>query len=361
MTSTTIPALLKKSRKLLAVTTSVGALLLLIGVVILCRRWPASRQAVLQDLQDVSMSKVQFGAFHSSYFPSPGCVIEHVTFQHNPKPGTPPLITAQRITIKSSFLGLFERHVKSIRVEGMHILVPPRGSGEQFQVPSRSSIVIDGLVADGAILEIASSNPGKPPLRFTFHEFTLGDVDGSGPASFKAKFSNPEPPGEISTEGKFGPWNDKDVGGTPVSGKYLFQQADLGVFVGIAGTLASSGQFAGTLEHISTEGTTDMPNFAVRSSSHQTRLRTQFQAEVNGTNGDTSLRNVAAHFGQTTVQSEGSVTGSPGQESKSTLLNISTKAGRIEDILDIFIQSDRPPMAGIVDFMAKIRIAAGRL
>jgi hypothetical protein len=109
-------------------------------------------------------------------------------------------------------------------VEGMHILAPPRGAGEQFQVPSRSSIVIDDLVADGAILEIASRDPAKPPLRFAFHEFTLGDVDGSGPASFKAKFSTPEPPGEISTEGNFGPWNDKDVGPTPVTGKYLFQQ-----------------------------------------------------------------------------------------------------------------------------------------
>jgi AsmA-like C-terminal region len=360
MTSTTIAALLKRSWKPLAITTSVGALLLVVGVVILCRHWPASRQAVLQDLQDASMSKVQFGAFHSSYFPSPGCTIEQVTFQHNLKPGTAPLITAQRITIKSSFLGLFAKHVKSIRVEGMHILAPPRGTGEQFQVPGRSSIVIDDLVADGAILEIASGNPGKPPLRFAFHEFTLGDVDGSGPASFKAKFSNPEPPGEISTEGNFGPWNDKDVGGTPVSGKYLFQQADIGAFAGIVGTLSSSGQFAGTLEHISTEGTTDTPNFAIRSSSHQTRLRADFQAEVNGTNGDTSLRNVAAHFGQTTVRSEGSVAGSVGQEGKTTLLNIATKAGRIEDILDIFVRSDRPPMAGIVDFMAEVRIAPGR-
>lgn len=360
MTSTTVAALLKRSYRPLAITTSVGALFLLIGIAILCRHWPASRKAVLQDLEDVSMSKVQFGAFHSSYFPNPGCTIENVRFQHNPKPGAAPLITAQRITIKSSFWGLFAKHVKSVRVEGMHVLVPSRASGEAFQVPSRSSIVIDDLVADGAILEIASRNPGGPPLRFAFHDFTLADVDGSGPASFKARFTNPEPPGEISTEGKFGPWNDKDIGATPVSGKYLFQQADLGVFAGIAGILSSSGQFAGTLEHTSAEGTTDTPNFAIRSSSHQTRLRADFQAEVDGTNGDTSLRNVAGRFGQTTVRSKGTVAGGVEQEGKTTLLNIATKAGRIEDILDMFIRSEQPPMAGIVDFVAEVRIAPGR-
>jgi hypothetical protein len=40
-------------------------------------------------------------------------------------------------------------------------LAPRRGAGEQFQIPSRSSIVIDDLVADGAILAITSRDPVK--------------------------------------------------------------------------------------------------------------------------------------------------------------------------------------------------------
>jgi hypothetical protein len=227
-------------------------------------------------------------------------------------------------------------------------------------VPSRSAILIEDLIADGLILEIASSIPGAKPLRFTFHEFTLGNVGSSGPASFKAKFSNPEPPGEIITDGNFGPWNERDVGGTPVSGEYLFAQADLGVFPGIAGTLSSSGRFAGTLEHVSADGTTDTPNFTVTSSSHQTALQTHFQAEVNGENGDTFLQHVVARFSQTTISSDGSVAGTETGEGKTTSLNIATHSGRIEDVLGLFTSSKHAPMSGIVSFKAKVTIPAER-
>jgi hypothetical protein len=94
--------------------------------------------------------------FHRTYFPRPGCVLEHVTFQHNQKAGTPPLITVERLRIEGTFSGLFTKQVRRIRAEGMRILIPPRGSGEHFQTPERSPFVIDDLIADGAILEVAS-------------------------------------------------------------------------------------------------------------------------------------------------------------------------------------------------------------
>jgi hypothetical protein len=356
MTPTTIAASTRKPRKVIRVIALAGGVALLSGVVLLCARWPFREQAVLQDLQRASMCKVQIGSFHGRYFPRPGCVLEHVTFQHNPQPGTAPLITAQRITIQGSFLGLFARRVSSVRVEMLHIFVPPPGTDEKFQVPSRSAIVIDDLIADGAILEIAARTSDKPPLRFAFREFALGDVGSSGPASFRAKLSNPEPPGEIATNGHFGPWNDKDVGKTPVSGEYLFQQADLGVFAGIAGTLSSSGKFSGTIEHISAEGNSDTPNFTVTSSSHKTALQTHFQAEVDGENGDTFLQNVTSHFWRTTVSSNGSVAGTETGQGKTTSINLATQSGRIEDLLGLFTSSKRAPMSGIVNFNAKVTI-----
>jgi len=115
---------------------------------------------------------------------------------------------------------------------------------------------------------------------------------------------------EITTAGKFGPWSTDDVGKTAVSGDYLFQQADLGVFRGIAGLLSSSGKFSGVLNRIEVRGMTDTPRFTVSSSSHQVQLRTQFYALVNGENGDTFLQKVVATFWKTTVWSAGSVAGS---------------------------------------------------
>ncbi len=78
---------------------------------------------------------------------------------------------------------------------------------------------------------------------------------------FRAALSNPEPPGEITTTGTFGPWNADNVGQTAVSGDYRFENADLGTFPGINGLSASSGKYAGTLEHIEVGGSADVPLF----------------------------------------------------------------------------------------------------
>ena len=79
------------------------------------------------------------------------------------------------------------------------------------------------------------AGPHTRPLKFGFHQFLLNSVGSDGPAKFQARFSNPEPPGEVKTSGTFGPWNQQNVGNTPVAGEYSFQHADLGVYGGIAG------------------------------------------------------------------------------------------------------------------------------
>ncbi len=194
-----------KPAALSALGLSFGAVLLLAFF------WPFKLDAVLKELADESDSKVTAGSFHATYFPHPGCVLENVIFRHNPRSGTPPLITVKRITIRGTFIGIFVRHVKLVLVEGMHIQIPPLGR-EHFKTPQRSSVVVDDLVADGTILEVASHQAGATPLQFRFLGFNIGDVGSYGPASFEATLSNPTPPGEITTSGKFGPWNADDVG-----------------------------------------------------------------------------------------------------------------------------------------------------
>jgi AsmA-like C-terminal region len=322
-------------------------------------RWPFRREAVVKQLEEESFSKVTIGAFHSTYFPRPGCVLEHVVFQHNPKPGTPPLMTIESVRIEGSFAGLFRRHVSRVVSDGMLILIPPKGMGEAFETPQRPNVAIDNLVSDGAILEVASSQAGKGPLRFVFHEFTLRHIGGDGPASFKARLSNPEPPGEISATGEFGPWNADSVGKTPVAGKYLFEDANLGVFRGISGLLSSAGKFTGELDRIEVDGTTGVPLFAVTLSSHHVQLRTRFHALVNGENGDTFLEQVTAIFGKTTVLTKGSVAGESSQAGKTASFEVSAKDGRIQDLLLLFAKSPSAPMSGLASFQARVSIPPG--
>ena len=355
-----VPSSSNKMRKPIVLAALAMVVILAAAIVFLAWHWPFTREAVLKDLEEASMSKVDIGAFHGAYFPRPGCVLEHVTFQHNPRAGSPPLITLERLRIESGFSGLFTKHVRHIRAEGLRILVPPRDSGEHFQTFKRSTFVIDDLIADGAILEIKSRDAEKQPLQFSFYNLVISNVGSDGPASFQAKLSNPDPPGEITTTGKFGPWNPDDVGKVTVSGDYLFQQADLGVFHGIAGLLSSSGKFSGTINRIEVQGLTDVPSFIVSSSSHHMQLKTQFHAVVNGENGDTFLQQVVATFWKTTVSSEGSVAGSPGQPGKTTSVELASKDGRIQDLLLLFARSDRAPMSGTVSFHARVSIPPGK-
>jgi hypothetical protein len=341
-----------------AVLSGVGLALAAVFFLLLAIYWPFRLDAVTKEFANESDSQVTAGSFHSTYFPHPGCVLEQVIFHHNQAPGARPLITVQRITIRGTFPGIFARHVKLILVEGMHILIPPLGT-EPFKTPPRSAVVIDDLVADGTVLEVASRDAGTSPLQFSFRGLNISDVGSNVPAVFKATLSNPKPPGEITTTGKFGPWNANAVGKTGVSGDYRFEHADLGAFPGVSGMLASSGKYSGTLEHIEVQGSTDVPLFAVTRSSHHAQLRGQFHAVVNAENGDVFLQNINANFRQTTISSQGSVAGGAGETGKTAALTLASKDGRIQDLLLLWTTSPQAPMSGVVSFQAKVSLPPG--
>jgi hypothetical protein len=88
-----VPTSSKHARKLVVHAALPMVVVFLVTVVLLPLCWPLSRGAVLKELGDESRSRVNIRASHGTYFPRPGCVVEDVTFQHNPKAGSPPLIT----------------------------------------------------------------------------------------------------------------------------------------------------------------------------------------------------------------------------------------------------------------------------
>jgi AsmA-like C-terminal region len=358
MSQVLIPPPSRRSRWLKLVVLPALGLGLAGLFLILAFFWPFRLDTVTKELADESDSKVTAGSFRATYFPHPGCVLEQVIFRHNLNTRTPPLIIVKRITIRGTFTGIFARHVKLVLVEGMHIQIPPLGS-EHFKTPRRSSVVIDDLVADGTVLEVASRDSGTPPLQFSFRGFEIRDVGSNSPAVFKATLANPVPPGEITTTGRFGPWNPDEVGKTAVSGDYRFEHADLGAFRGISGMLDSSGKYTGTLEHIDVQGSTDVPLFAVTRSSHQVPLQTQFHAVVNAENGDVLLQDVIANLRQTTIRTQGSVAGEAGHTGKTTSLTMASRDGKIQDLLLVFTNSPQAPMSGVVSFNARISLPPG--
>jgi hypothetical protein len=174
--------------------------------------------------------------------------------------------------------------------------------------------------------------------------------------SYRVKMRNPEPPGEIVSDGHLGPLTAGDVGKTPVSGGYLFQQADLGALGGIAGTLASDGKFSGVLGRIEFRGQADVPDFEVVRSKHRGRLVTQFQGSVNGLNGDVTLANVSASYLGTRFRAVGTVAHKEGWPGKFASLDVATHDGRMQDLLWLFVRQNPPPMTGRISFQTHVAV-----
>jgi hypothetical protein len=342
-------------RKLLVGGVIVTALLVLIAV-LLAARWPFRQAAIVSALEEAGGGKVEIGSFRQMYFPSPGCISERVTYRLGSN--SQPLATVDRMTIQSNLLGLLTSHISLIRVDGMHVFVPPSGSQSKFQGLNPGSTGIDTIEIHDSTLEIPRKEPGKAAVAFGIHQITLDPITTAGSIHFAARVSNPEPHGEIAASGQFGPWKGVE---TPVGGDYTFQNADLGTFPGIAGILSSQGKFSGMLQHIDVSGKISIPDFEVKSSTHPVPLNSDFKAYVNGVNGDTFLNRVSSQFSKTTVVSEGKIVGTHGQRGKTATINIETRDGRIEDILRLFTKAAQSPMAGEVGFKGIAILPPGQM
>jgi hypothetical protein len=350
----------KNLHKFALLAVALFVLALAIGGTILALHWPFSQARVTQSLQGTFPATVTFQKFHSTYFPHPGCIGEGVAFEHLGRPsGTVPIATIQRLTIEARYADLFLRpgHLARILLEGFRISVPRIGTPleQSGWKESKSTILIGELVANGATLEIGRAG-GRPPLLFDIHNLKLSSVGQSNSMAYDVAMHNPVPPGEIRSQGHFGPWNSGDPGQTPIDGHYIFQRANLGVFSGIAGILSSEDKFHGFLGHIESQGSIDIPDFMVTRSKHSIHLTAQFHLFVNGTNGDVQLERVSAGFLNTHVQASGQVAGHAGQHGKTTSVDFSVQNGHVNDVLWMFVRGQKPSLVGTTSFHAHVTI-----
>ena len=218
--------------------------------------------------------------------------------------------------------------------------------------------MIDRVFADGTLLYILSKNPDRDPVEFDIRKLTLKSAGIGQPMKFQAELTNPKPPGDIHSTGKFGPWNMDDPAATPVGGHYTFDHADLSVFNGISGILSSTGDYTGQLNNIIVDGATDTPDFKLDSGARAVHLTTHFHAVVDGTKGDTYLQPVNASFLHSHVIATGEVAGKKGQKGKTIRLDIDIHDSRIEDMLALATDKDAL-LTGSVMTKAKLLIPPG--
>ena len=369
--ATTAPSTLESGRHSrfrlwLWTAIALGAVALFYGIVF-ALNWPFTKQALIDTLQERSLRQVTIDHFRDTYFP-PGCIAEGIRFlriQHKEKP---PLITIRKLILEDSYPHLltFQHRLNTVKVVGLHVTVPPKEpAGEPSPIMpltysnSRNSMVIDTILADGAVLDLLSHVPHKPPVRIVVNRLELRHIGSNTPVTYKLTLQNSEPPGKIRSVGSWGPWDPKQPDATPVQGKYSYDNANLSAFKEISGTLNSKGEFRGTLGHIAVNGTADVADFQLKDTSHKRQLNTQFQAVVNGTNGDVLLNRVTTAFNHTALLFEGSISAQKGASGKAVSLNVSSQRARIEDLLNLFISAANPPMSGAITLHGHIGLPPG--
>jgi uncharacterized protein involved in outer membrane biogenesis len=338
----------------------VALLVLLVIVAAVASRSETLRQLVVATLSDRLESQVELESFSVGAFPGVTIRGRKLVLRHRGRTDVPPLVQIESFTVECSILDLLRRprRFKRVTLEGLVVNIPPGGlrgglTPAKTSAPEDTSflaapIVVDTLLANGAVLRLIPRRDGKPPREFVVHALEMHSLGIASQMPFTAQLTNPVPTGLIQTSGTFGPWQKSDPGSTPLAGQFTFEKANLDTIDGIGGILSSSGQFTGRLERIEVSGETHTPDFHLDISAQPVSLDTKFDAVVDGTDGDTYLNAVDGTFLRTSLSAKGAVVGRRGLNGRTINLHVRITEGRIEDLLRLSVQSSTPLMIGRV-------------
>jgi hypothetical protein len=348
--------------------------LTIVATILIQRFEPMARDYFISRLKDRYHSDVQLGSLDIALFPEVHASGDNLVLWFHGDHSKPPMIQLKHFQFNANLAGFFRtpKHLGKLVLEGLYIR-PPRRDGDSSESdknkpPSSGkkqvteAFILDEVVADGTTLEITPKHADKAPLIFDIRKLTLRSIGRRQPMTYHAQLTNPKPPGIVNADGKFGPWDADEPDNTPLSGDYTFKDADLSVFKGIAGILSSKGNFTGELDSIEVKGTTETPDFALKIGGHPMALHTEFQATVDGTNGNTVLHPVHAKLGRSEFDVAGAIDRGT-QESHKTILLTATVSPQqhadLEDFLRLALKSSTPPMKGRIHFDTKVKIPPG--
>lgn len=255
-----------------------------------------------------------------------------------------------------------DKAVQTVYLDGVEIIIPPKGQRPKLSTgpPSKDAktpnVVIRQIYLSNAKLIIQPKDPKRVPLEFELHRVRLDDAGLANPMKYEAELRNAKPPGEIHSTGHFGPWDKDDPGSTPLDGDYKFERANLGVFNAIGGVLNSTGTFQGSLSEIYAKGEATVPDFYLKAVGNKLPLRTTFEVEVDGTNGNTILKPVHGTLGKTSFVTSGGVVKHDGDPRRTIALDVNMPAGRLEDVLLLAMKGNEPFMSGLLQMNSKIMI-----
>lgn len=333
---------------------------------------PMLRQQAIQYLHDRFHADVEIGAL---YFKPPKMSTFQILLRHgrgalvtveadsvamhlNGDRSRPPLFQIQKVRFTVDLGVLFQpkKSVNFVTLDGMEINVPPKGQRSGWGGnDTNSNVTIQNVQITNAALVLLPKDTSRKPLRFHIARLGLQSVGVNTAMRYKADLTIPKPPGLVMSTGDFGPWNASQPGDTPLKGNYTFDNADLGIFAAIAGTLSSKGTFNGSLNAVNVSGSTYVPNFQLKMAGNPMPLSTTFEADVDGTNGNTVLKPVRARLGHTEFTTSGAIIKHEEYSKRSIDLNVNMPNGDMRDLLRLAMKGP-PFMEGFINMKSSIVI-----
>jgi hypothetical protein len=367
-------ALARKSRRH-RIWVWIGGAVLVLGItalvtiqVLIRRAEPILRQRVTQALSKQLDSRVELGQLNVSVLNGLNVSGNDLrVFPNNPdivSKTKEPLIAIKRFEFHTRVSDLFQRpiHVGIVTVQGMAITIPPKRE-RKVSAPRRLGMpqfVLDEMVCDDSYLLIENANPNKDPRLFQLKHIVLHGVGrDDAPWDYDAILTNAIPPGEIHATGTFGPWSTESPGDSNVTGKYIFENANLDAIRGIGGMLHSRGSFQGQLNRIDIQGAVDVPNFSLDTPNRPLPLSTTYTATVDGTSGDTYLHAVNATLLHSAFTCSGSIVNEKGK-GHIIDIDVDVPSGRIQDFLALAVKAQPSAMTGSIQTKAKLHIRPGK-
>jgi hypothetical protein len=345
------------------------------------------RQRIISTLSHKLDADVELGALSIRVFPRLRADGADLRVRRRGTPAEiPPLITVKSFHVDASLLKLWRKHVDHVQLDGLDISIPPKQVRVQQKEAERKAdanqpadtppeptpeekrqdplkaggVVLDRIDTNDARLIIVPGKPHKAPKIWAIHHLRMHTLGSTDSWPFEATLTNGVPPGEIQVDGRFGPWDRNEPGDTPLDGSFNFEKADLSVFKGISGTLASHGSFGGTLDQLEAYGETDTPDFTIKVGGHPFPLHVKYTALIDGTNGDTHLKNVDAWFLSSYLHAVGAVLDGPkGEGGRTVSLDVVMDKSRIEDIMKMAVKASTPPMTGALKMKTKFLLPPG--
>lgn len=346
---------------------------------------PYIRQQAIQYLQDRFDADVEIGeldinlpaisgwkrALTKTHGGSAGVTAREVTLRRKGRASEPPILRMGSFSF-SVDLGVLEKQekfggkheIRAVYVQNLEINVPPKGdrsvrsaaAGGGSGAGAAKNVVIENVFISAARLIVHPRDTTKRPLDISLHRLHLKAATLTDPLQYEASLQIPKPPGQIESTGSFGPWDKDDPGSSPLQGKYTYRYADLGIFPAIAGILSSTGEFRGELSRISAQGEASVPDFRLTSAGNPMPLKTTFEAEIDGTNGNTVLKPIHAQLGKSKFVTSGSVIKHDGDPRRTIDFDVKMADGRIEDFLKLAMKGKDTFMTGLLDLNARIKI-----